>query len=162
VDTTLKALEELYQLKYERFRRMLASITGSYEAGADATQEAFARAIAQRGSFRQQSTLATWVWSIAVRVAIDLRRQEAPLAIYSSDELPDVAFLEPERDPELAAAVLALPPRQRFFVFLRYFADLSYRDIAEICEVAEGTVAASLSQARNELQVVLQREGVTQ
>jgi len=72
-----------------------------------------------------------------------------------------VAFVEAERDPEFAAAVQALPPRQRLMLFLRYFADLSYREVAELCDVSEGTVAASLHQARAHLRSVLQREGVT-
>jgi DNA-directed RNA polymerase specialized sigma24 family protein len=33
-------------------------------------------------------------------------------------------------------------------VFLRYYADLSYAEIAEACGVSEGTVAAALAQAR--------------
>ena len=36
-------------------------------------------------------------------------------------------------------------------VFLRYFADLSYAEIAEACAVSEGTVAATLAQARDQL-----------
>jgi RNA polymerase sigma-70 factor, ECF subfamily len=39
-------------------------------------------------------------------------------------------------------------PRRRLVVFLRYFADLSYAEIAEVLGVSEGTVAASLAQAR--------------
>lgn len=41
-----------------------------------------------------------------------------------------------------------LPTRKRLVVFLRYFADLSYAEIAEIGGISEGTVAAALSQAR--------------
>jgi len=48
-------------------------------------------------------------------------------------------------------AVRALPPQRRLIFFLRYFADLSYSQIGEICEVSEGTVAASLSEARAQL-----------
>jgi RNA polymerase sigma-70 factor, ECF subfamily len=147
MDETLSALEDLYRRKYEHFRKMLASITGSYETGHDATQEAFARAIAQRRSFRGESSLETWVWRIATRTAIDARRRGARA---SPGRWIALGFVEPERDPELAAAVQALPPRQRLMVFLRFFADLSYSDIAELCDVSEGTVAASLSHARAE------------
>ena len=60
-------------------------------------------------------------------------------------------------DAELRAAVRTLPPKRRLIVFLRYFADLPYADIAAICEVSEGTVAATLSQARAELLALLER-----
>ena len=54
----------------------------------------------------------------------------------------------------------ALPPRRRLIVFLRYFADLPYQTIAEALEVDVGTVAATLAQARQELAVILDNEGV--
>ena len=47
-----------------------------------------------------------------------------------------------------ADALRALPPRRRLIFFLRYFANMSYQEIAAVCEISEGTVAASLAQAR--------------
>jgi RNA polymerase sigma factor (sigma-70 family) len=44
-----------------------------------------------------------------------------------------------------------LAPRRRLFVFLRYFGGLSYAEIAAATGVAEGTVAATLSQAQEQL-----------
>ena len=41
-----------------------------------------------------------------------------------------------------------LPERQRVAVFLRYWADLDYRAIAEVLEVEVGTVSATLSSAQ--------------
>jgi RNA polymerase sigma factor (sigma-70 family) len=56
--------------------------------------------------------------------------------------------------------VRALPPRRRLVVFLRYFADLSYAEIAVIAGVSEGTVAATLAQAHGELLGLLDGEEV--
>jgi RNA polymerase sigma factor (sigma-70 family) len=68
-------------------------------------------------------------------------------------ELPDdLCFLHDERDPALAAAVRSLTPRRRLVVFLRYFAEFSYSEIAEALEISEGTVAATLAQAHAALQ----------
>ena len=52
----------------------------------------------------------------------------------------------------------SLPPKRRLIVFLRYFADLSYAQIAEVCGVSEGTVGASLAQARAALEEQLKEE----
>jgi DNA-directed RNA polymerase specialized sigma24 family protein len=41
-------------------------------------------------------------------------------------------------------------------VFLRYFADLSYAEIARLCGIEEGTVAATLAQAHAELKLALE------
>jgi len=56
--------------------------------------------------------------------------------------------------------VQSLPPRRRLVVFLRYFADLSYAEIAEVIGISEGTVAATLAQARAELEARLKPEEV--
>jgi RNA polymerase sigma-70 factor (ECF subfamily) len=138
-------IEALYRERYLGFRRALASVTGSYEGAHDVVQEAFARALAQRSRFRGEAPLGVWVWRIALRVALDGRTEVVCLPF---EETPDVGLVEPARDPELSAALRALPPRRRLVFFLRYFADLSYEDIAAVCGISEGTVAAMLAQGR--------------
>jgi len=102
--------------------------------------------------FRGEGPLEGWIWRIALRLAFARRRDipALPLADVGESSLPD-----PDTDPELAAAVRRLPPRRRLVVFLRYFGDLSYEQIAEICAISEGTVAATLAQARQELSAAL-------
>ena len=69
---------------------------------------------------------------------------------------PTADLPEPERDPELAAAIRSLAPRRRLVVFLHYYADLSYASIAELSGMREGTVAATLAQARAALRTSLE------
>jgi RNA polymerase sigma-70 factor (ECF subfamily) len=139
----IEALEQLYRDRYVSFRNGLAPVVGSYEEARDVVQEAFARALRSRGDFRGEGSIQAWVWRIALRVALESRRgRETPF------EFLDPELVESERDPELAAALRRLPPRKRLVVFLRYFADLSYAEIAEVSGISEGTVAATLSQAR--------------
>jgi RNA polymerase sigma factor (sigma-70 family) len=52
-----------------------------------------------------------------------------------------------------------LPERQRVAVFLRYWADLDYRAIAEVLEVEVGTVSATLSAAHQSLRRSQEVEG---
>jgi RNA polymerase sigma-70 factor (ECF subfamily) len=148
------ALEDVYRRRYVGFRNALATVTGSNDTARDAVQEGFARALRSQSEFRGGS-LEAWVWRIALRAALDGRHRDRPLTGLGEPEL-----LEPERDPELAAAIRALAPRRRLIVFLRYFADLSYAQIAEACEVSEGTVAATLAQAHEALADAIGRRGV--
>jgi RNA polymerase sigma factor (sigma-70 family) len=138
-------LEALYRERYLGFRRGLAAATGSYELAHDIVQEAFARALAQPHAYRGDAPLGAWVWGIAVRVAREERGlpTQAPLGEAIDAELP-----EPAHDPELREALRALPPRRRLIFFLRYFADMTYREIACVCRISEGTVAASIAQSR--------------
>ena len=153
MDARSQALEQLYRERFAGFCDALATVTGSRESARDAVQEAFARALRQRSRLRREESLAPWVWTIAFRIALDTRpRTQHPDADF------DVALPQPERDPELAAAIRSLAPRRRLIVFLRYFADFSYAEIAAVCDVSEGTVAATLAQAHEALREALTTE----
>ena len=155
MDETTAAIELLYRQRYIRFRNGVAPVAGSYEAAHDAVQEGFARALGASSQYSGRGSLEGWVWRIVLRTALELRHpgEEVPL-----DAL-DPEFVEPERDFALATAVRVLPPRRRLVVFLRYFADLPYRTISEVLEIDEGTVAATLAQARQALAESLDEEG---
>lgn len=132
-------------------------MAGSYDAAHDVVQDAFAHALTRRGSFRGDGSFEGWVWRIAFRLALR-RRSETCDGSLVERIVADV--VEPERDPQLAEALRSLPPRKRLLVFLHYFADLPYAEIALICGISEGTVGAALAQARSALRDVLDREEV--
>jgi RNA polymerase sigma-70 factor, ECF subfamily len=147
VDELARAIEAVYRERYARFRDVLVSLTGSREVGHDAVQEAFAQALRDRHSFRGDGSLEAWLWRIAVRTAGRQRVEHSSYEFAVNGAVaPPPAWSHV--DPELAHAVRSLAPRQRLMVFLHYFADISYADIADVCSVSEGTVAATLSQAR--------------
>jgi RNA polymerase sigma-70 factor (ECF subfamily) len=145
VDELTRDIERVYRERYVGFRNALATVTGSQESARDAVQEGFARALRERASFRGEGRLEAWIFRIALRTALESRRNGRELAF---EDVADPALPEPTHDPELAAALRALPPRRRLLVFLRCFADLSYAEIAYVCGISEGTVAATLAQAR--------------
>ena len=156
VDEKADALEQLYRERYTIFRDVLSGIVGSHDLARDVVQEAFARALRERRRFRGEGSLEAWVWKIAVNVALKQRRDLAPAQELAAEPAANARL----SDPAVRHAVLALPPRRRLVIFLRYFADLSYREIAEIVGVSEGTVAATLSQAHRDLEKRFEREGV--
>jgi RNA polymerase sigma factor (sigma-70 family) len=150
-----REIERVYHTRYGGFRRAVAAIVGD-DASHDVVQDGFARALERRMQFRGGS-LEAWVWKAVLRKAFDERKRRSPLPL---EEDFDAELIASDNDPELAKAVRGLAPRRRLAVFLRYFADLSYAEIADVLEIAEGTVAATLSQAHAELHADLELEGV--
>lgn len=141
------AIEDLYRRQYRRFLRVAIAVVGSPDAAADAVQEAFARALRERHSLRNDDSLPAWVWRMVMNAAIDQQRR-------TKREVPGAAperVAEPEDLDDLRQAVAALPDRQRHTLFLRHYADLSYDEIAEVLGVARGTVAAALHAAHETL-----------
>jgi RNA polymerase sigma factor (sigma-70 family) len=158
VGTSAKELELLYRNRFGAFRNGLAPVCGGFERAHDAVQEAFARALRERDRFRGDGSLEGWVWRIALRVALDEHRNGHEVELDEAFER--AAVPDPARDPELAEALRRLPARRKLIVFLRYFGDLSYAEIAELCAISEGTVAATLARAHDDLAKALTREGV--
>ncbi len=146
-----QALEQPYRERYVGYCNALATITGSAESARDAVHEGFARALRSRSQFRGGS-LAAWVWKISVNAAHEQRRRERN----TTNGSVGVAPLDPDRRPHVADAIRQLPPQRRLVVFLRYFAGFSYSEIAEALEISEGTVAATLSEARAALREQLE------
>ncbi|MGA9761485.1 MAG: sigma-70 family RNA polymerase sigma factor [Gaiellaceae bacterium] len=149
-------LEALYRQRFGAFARVAISLTGSVELGKEAVQEAFARAIEQVGGFRGDCPLEAWVWRIVVNTA----RTGARRAAYESGDAATAA--EPEGkdgQADISAVQLwvrGLPERQRAVVFLRYWADLDYRSIADALEIEVGTVSATLSAAHGSLRRMIE------
>ena len=137
------SIEQLYRDRFEGFQNALAPIVGSSEVARDIVQEAFAVALREQRKLRREESLGPWVWQIAYRIALHERAR-------NSESAPptELTLLDEERDPALAAAIRTLPPQRRLVLFLRYFADFSYTEIAQALDISEGTVAATLTQAR--------------
>ena len=151
-------LETLYRQQFPAFARVAISLTGSVELGKETVQEAFARAIEQVGGFRGDCPLEAWVWRIVVNTA----RSSARRAGYEEADATIDPGLERTNGysdlPAVQLWVQALPERQRAVVFLRYWADLDYRSIADALEIEVGTVSATLNAAHSSLRRLLQEE----
>jgi len=113
--------------------RVCAAIVGPDDAD-DAWSETFLAALKAYPTIRPDSDVRAWLVTIAHRKAIDgyRARKRAPVP---TETVPDRVAAEdvaPDRDDALAAALRALPDKQRLAVACRYLADMAYRDIAEL------------------------------
>jgi RNA polymerase sigma-70 factor (ECF subfamily) len=149
-------IERIYRERLPAFLRVAAAIVGDRDAASDAVQDAFATALRRCASFRGDGPLEGWLWAIVVNTARNHTRGLTPLP---SAELPERGAAAAEQGgAHVAEAVALLPERQRLTLFLRYYADLDYRGIAAALEVAEGTVAATLSAAHAAVRKQLTQE----
>jgi RNA polymerase sigma-70 factor, ECF subfamily len=150
------ALAAIYERRYPRFLRLAEAIVRDPELARDVVQDAFARLINSRGEFRGEGSLDGWVWRTVVNTALNARRDRP-------SEVGLDASLEPSAnghapDARVRAVVASLPERQRLVLFLRYYADLDYRSIADVLEIQPGTVGATLNQAHAAIRRLLEEE----
>jgi RNA polymerase sigma factor (sigma-70 family) len=151
-DRGLAELEALYRARHAHFVRVARAITGDPERAHEAVQDAFADAIRSRRTFRGDAPLEAWVWRAVVNAARKAVRR--PLVEVGAPAETELEL--PHEARELAPAIVALPERQRLVVFLRYYADLDYRTIADALDVEVGTVSATLAAAHRSVRKTLE------
>jgi RNA polymerase sigma-70 factor, ECF subfamily len=145
-DSRLAELEALYRRRFRVFLRVATAITRDEDRANDAVQDGFAAAIREARQFRGEGSLEAWVWRMVVNAALRSLRAQPP------NELePSLNGAAPTSDPELRTRIAELPERQRTVLFLRHFADLDYRTIADVLEISPGTVGATLNAAHGAL-----------
>jgi RNA polymerase sigma-70 factor, ECF subfamily len=140
-------IEALYRAEFRRFERVARAVTGNSDLALDAVQEGFADALRNACQWKGSGPLEGWVWRCVVNRARKARRRGTTFE-QRADERPTH---NGRPDADLGARLAALPERQRLVVFLRYFADLEYREIASVLEIETGTVSATLHAAHNNL-----------
>lgn len=173
--------KEAFRELVERYqRRVLAVVMGMLhdrEAALEVTQETFIKAFRSIGRFKGDASFYTWVYRIAVNLAIDHQRREwrRPLADSTrtsgsdgqtedlldriGDEDPRGDPFEAAKDSELRARVLAaideLTPDHKAVILLRELEGLSYEEISRVMQCSKGTVMSRLHYARKKLQARL-------
>lgn len=150
----IAAVRTVYEERLDDFSSVAAAITGNRSGARDVVHDAFASALRSRRQYRGDGELGGWIWRIVVNTARDQRRKRAPLLAELPDETPELQGPR-EHDPSesrLAEAIQELPERQRVIIFLRYYADLEYRQIGEVLGIATGTVSAALNAAHRTLE----------
>lgn len=150
--------------KYQdRLFNTVVHVAGSREEAEDVVQEAFVQAFLKLASFQQNSAFYTWLYRIAMNVAISRRRrQRAEVSIehhrevagvepLDDGEAPHDRLLRQERAEQVSTALRQLSDEHRAILVLREMEGCCYEDIAEILELPVGTVRSRLHRARLQL-----------
>jgi RNA polymerase sigma-70 factor (ECF subfamily) len=147
---SVSELERIYRDGFAAFVRVAHGITRDRETAVDAVQETFASALRTRNSYRGEGPLEAWLWRSLVHNALK-SRPRPPLAV-----VPDEPSISAPESSSLADPIRRLPERQRLVLFLRYYADLDYRAIADLLGIEVGTVSATLSAAHTHMRSAIE------
>jgi RNA polymerase sigma-70 factor, ECF subfamily len=144
-----RAATALVERHAEAVARFVASV-GARRDVEDLVQETFVRAFGSLDSFRGESSLRTWLFTIARRLLVDRRRSERRRGggLTMQVEVQDVdavteytaldAVVADETERRMREAMARLTPTQREVFTLRVAEGMSYREIAEAAETTEG------------------------
>jgi RNA polymerase sigma-70 factor (ECF subfamily) len=157
------AFEELVNRYGKKLYGLAFFLTGQASDAEDVVQETFLGAYERLGAFEGRSSVKTWLSRILVNQAarhhrsLRVRTAAQPLRLTAASQalLNGAATASPATASEIRLDVLAviqlLRPEHREVVVLRELEGMSYREIADVLNVPEGTVESRLFRARQEL-----------
>ena len=137
-------------------------LLGNREDAEDLVQDAFVAVLQKIDTFERGRGFSPWFFRILVNRGLNARKARA---LRTTDEIPAAvaaAGFSPERQAEqtelrdrLRGALATLPERQRVIVELFELEGFGSTEIAEILEIADGTVRWHLHEARKALRQAL-------
>ncbi len=175
------AFDRLVTRHQDHVVRLARRILGDPDAALDAAQGAFVKAWRGLGGFQGESRFSTWLTRIVInQCRNELRRRKTvkhtrPVSL--DETLPNAsatrASLVPDRAPPVESRFAATELREaidramgtleseaREILVLREVDALSYEEIAQILDVAIGTVRSRLNRARAALRAALAPYGL--
>jgi len=166
-ETKHLAFNTLVQQYQKRVYWLIRKLVIDHDDANDLSQDVFVKIWNVLDDFHGDSALFTWVYRIATNQALahlrskrnrfflPLHDVEAELNQKLSANLDvdtsDWAF-------QLQKAILKLPEKQRVVFNLRYFEELSYKEIAEITQSKEGALKTNYHLAAKKIEAILKTE----
>lgn len=119
----------------------------------DVLQNTFIKIWQHIDTFRHESKLYTWIYRIAVNETLTfIKSNRSRYISFSESEDPDAILNALQADPyfkpsniemKLQKAILQLPEKQRLVFTLRYFKNMSYKDMAKVLNANINTLKAT-------------------
>lgn len=155
---------DLVARKYrDRLFHHASYILKDYQEATDVIQEVFIKAMREKRFFEEDFQMKAWLFRVTSNLCFNIRRDKkrraailetVPVARYNQADQDDIV-IENQAQEAMLAAMDRLSENHRRILMLRYYDDLSYAEIADVLEVALGTVMSRLSRAKRQLLEVL-------
>lgn len=145
-------------------RRLVRRYLKNDEDAEDVAQAAFVRAFERLATFRGESSFRTWLFRIAINVALNhargaARADTAPLEDVTAftNSLGTSRLVAAEVWRKVRSHLEALPPMQRLVVELRVFHDLSFKEISAVADCSEAAAKQNFHRGVKSLRTLLPR-----
>lgn len=138
-----------------RFYRLAYGYLKNREEALDAVQTAVCKALERQDTLRDPEAVRTWFYRLLVNTCVDtLRRNVKTVPFPETEEM--VGYEDPLPDDTLSRQVEALPEPMGMVIRLRFYEELSLKEISEITGENLSTVKSRLYAALKRLRVSME------
>ena len=164
-DRTIEACQrgdsEAFRLVFQGYKDRVYSIAlcffdGNEATAKDVTQEVFLKLMTTISQFQNRSEFSTWLYRLVTNTCLDRKRALRRFLSFGTSGELDVPerqksiedrYIQRELEMSVRKVIVAMKPKLRMAVLLKYFDDLSYDEIAAALGCNKGTVASRLNRA---------------
>ena len=157
-DLAFHVLVKTYQERlYWHIRKMVMN----HDDADDVLQNTFMKVWRSIDSFREESSLYTWLYRIATNESITFLNSKKKKSLMSLSEeneylmdnlMSDPYFEGDEIQLKLQQAILRLPEKQRIVFNMKYFDEMKYEDMSQILDTSVGALKASFHHAAKKVE----------
>lgn len=160
-------ISKLYGEHYLDVYKFLICFSGNRNDAEDLTQEVFIRVLHHLSRYNHQSSIKTWILSIAKHVAIDHYRKKKFVSIFkdsffkrlvSGGKQPIEELEEKELQKTIRDAIASLKPDYKSIVILRGINEFSVKETSDILQCSQSKVKVNYHRALKELKKKLNVE----
>ncbi len=156
-----RAFQALVRRHAGRAVALARRILGNDALAEEIAQDALLRVWIAAPRWRPQAAFRTWLYRIVVNLCLNAKRRNASVPLGAADDIadpaprPDAQLEQREQNHRLAAAIEALPDRQRAAIVLTYQEGLGNAEAASVLDVSVSAFEALLVRAKRELRAKL-------
>lgn len=171
-----KAFDELLKRYQARVFSYIYSIVKSKDLADDLFQETFVKAIVtlKQGRYAEYGKFSSWILRMAHNLIIDYFRQDKSEAMISADDLDrnvlndkhlteqtiEYTMINDQIYSDVRRIMEALPDNQREVLQMRYFNDMSFREIADATQVSINTALGRVRYAIINMRRIAERNRI--
>jgi len=150
----IEAFEQIFRVYRNPVFRLAYRFTGNRDDAEDLTQEIFLKVFENIGSFRYESSFATWLYRIAVNTCMNFQRDKKPAeSLGVTDDLgssvsPEAICERGELQCKIEAEIASLPNPLKIAFLLVVVEGMTYREASEILGLSVDALRMRVSRAR--------------
>lgn len=159
LDGQVNAFRYLVEKYQTPIYNLIVRIIHDKNEAKEITQDVFVKAYESLASFRSDHKFFSWIYRIAVNATLNwLKKQKRMVGL---DTLKGVSYSTEEsvneREQLMQKAINMLNEKYKVLVVLKYYEQMSYKEVAETMSITEKKVRSRLFEARLQLKEMLEK-----